>query len=409
MSKPRLSLLVFFAGPWLTPLPAQDLLVLKTANEQIAENVLDAFESDSLPELGEGKHFVFTLGNDGKLTTTTGAGAVGLFQLSAKPALLAEHYAEQIQMAQQQAGMFAGMMSGNMGVPAQDLNNLIDEIFAFPAQLDTLTLDVTGSQKDGFDARLAIVPAEKGWFGAFVKELKPNPAGAPRLDAEDPLAHFALSVEPAAMQKAARPFMGFAVGAAATDKEERAKYTKLMEQFVALMDGTVSMVIGREGAGMRMLSGLTDGEKGKALMASDEYKAFAKAAAEANPMADAEITENAVVHREVTFTKQTVETGQDTPISPGGTTTSLYGVAGSFMISASSDAAAKAMTDQILDQKVERKALPNGAILALGLRLADLAEGMAGGMAGPADFPQTVSLELGQSSGRLAVNVKLGF
>ena len=47
------------------------------------------------------------------------------------------------------------------------------------------------------------------------------------------------------------------------------------------------------------------------LMGGADYKKFVKAAAEANPMADVEVTERALVHREVAFSKQVVETGQD--------------------------------------------------------------------------------------------------
>jgi hypothetical protein len=127
-------------------------------------------------------------------------------------------------------------------------------------------------------------------------------------------------------------------------------------------------------------------------------------------MAEGEIKHNALVHRDVSFTKQTVETGQDTPVSPDGTSTTFSAVAGGYMISASNEAAAKGLADMVLDQKVDRAALPDGAILSLWLRLGELVQSMAGGMAPPGeDFPQTASLDLGAAGGRLKLNVKVGF
>ncbi len=389
---------------------AQDALVIKTANEEIAEQVLDTFDGKSLPELTAGKHFVFSLGADGKLAVATGEGDVGMFQLRARPARLAEQYAEQIAETQQQIGMYAGMAAGQMGVPPNELNDLVTAFFAFPAQVETLSLDVTGSPKAGFDATLDLGPAEKGWFATYLLGMKPTSLGAPQLASKDALLSFALDCDPSLLLATFRPFLGFAVGAAATDKEERAKYTGLMEQFAGLMDGTMAMVLERDGSGMRSISGLLDGAKAIALFGNADYQKFIRAAAEANPMADVEVTEKALVHREIAFSKQVVETGQDTPMTPNGTATTLTGVAGSFQINGPNEAVVKALTDQVLDQKLERKALSGGAILAVSARLAELVEGMSGGMAQMGDdAPQTAQISLGQTNGKLRVTVKLGF
>lgn len=406
-----LSILSLTASLWLlAPVAAQDILVVKTADNDIAEQVLDTFEGDKLPELERGKHFVLTVGKDGKLTATTTEGEVGLVQVRARPALLAEHFAEQIDEVRQQAGMMAGMVAGQMGMPPQELNNFIADVLAFPAQLDTLSVDVVGSPKNGFDVTLDFGPAEKGWFASYVQAIKPNPLGAPELEAKDALLTLAINCEGSLFTRSLRPFLGFAVGAAATDKEERTKFAGLMEQMVSLMDGTLAMVLEREGGGMRSLGGLVDAAKAVTLMGSADYKSFVKAAAEANPMADVEVTERAVVHREVAFTKQVVETGTETPMSPDGTSTSFTGIAGRFQINGSNEAAAKGLADMILDEKVKRAQLPNGAVLTMSLRLVELIEGMSGGMAHVGDdMPQTANVALTQSGGKLKITVKLGF
>lgn len=406
-----LSILSLTASLWLlAPVAAQDILVLKTADNDIAEQVLDTFEGDELPTLERGKHFVLTVGKDGKLTATTAEGDVGLMQVRARPALLAEHYAEQIDEVRQQAGMMAGMVAGQMGMPPQELNSFLADVLAFPAQLDTLNVDVVGSPKNGFDVTLDFGPAEKGWFAGYVQAIKPNALGAPELEAKDALLTLAINCEGSLLAKSLRPFLGFAVGAAATDKEERAKFAGLMEQMVSLMDGTMAMVLEREGGGMRSLGGLVDAAKAVTLMDSADYKNFVKAAAEANPMADVEVTERAVVHREVAFTKQVVETGQETPMTPDGTSTSFTGIAGGFQINGSNEAAAKTLADMILDEKVKRAQLPNGAVLTISLRLAELIEGMSGGMAQVGDdMPQTAKVAFAQAGGKLKITVKLGF
>lgn len=411
MSARPLSILSLTASLWLlAPVAAQDILVLKTADSDIAEQALDTFEGDELPELASGKHFVLTVGKDGKLAVTTAEGDVGLLQVRARPALLAEHYAEQIDEVKQQAGMMAGMVAGQMGMPPQELNDLLADVLAFPAQIDTLDVDVVGSPKSGFDVTLNLRPAEKGWFAGYVQAIKPNVLGAPELEAKDALLTLALNCDGGLLAKSIRPFLGFAVGAASTDKEERTLFAGLMEQMVGLMDGTMAVVLEREGGGMRSLGGLVDAAKAVTLMDSADYKKFIKAAAEANPMADIEVTERALVHREVAFTKQVVETGQETPMSPDGATTSFTGIAGDFQINASSEATAKKLADLILDQKLERAQLPDGAVLTLSLRLAELIEGMSGGMAQVGDdMPQTAKVAFAQAGGKLEITVKLGF
>lgn len=411
MSARPLSILSLTASLWLlAPVAAQDILILKTADNDIAEQALDTFEGDALPELERGKHFVLTVGKDGKLTVTTAEGEVGLLQARARPALLAEHYAEQIDEVRQQAGMMAGAVAGQMGMPPQELNSFLADVLAFPAQLDTLNVDVVGSPKNGFDVTLALGPAEKGWFAGYVQAIKPNPLGAPELEAKDALLTFSLNCDGGLLSKSIRPFLAFAVGAAATDKEERNKFAGLMEQMVGLMDGTMAAVLEREGGGVRSLGGLVDAAKAVTLMDSPDYKKFVKAAAEANPMADIEVTERALVHRDVAFTKQVVETGAETPMSPDGITTSFTAIAGGFQINGSDEASAKAMADMILDEKVKRAQLPNGAVLTLSLRLAELIEGMTGGMAQVGgDMPQTAKVAVAQAGGKLEITVKLGF
>lgn len=405
------SLLSLACSLWLlAPIAAQDILVLKTADRDIAEQALETFEGDDLPELERGKHFVLTVGKDGKLTTTTVEGDVGFLQVRARPALLAEHYAEQIDEVRQQANMMGGMVAGQMGMPPQELNEFLADVLAFPAQLDTLDVDVVGSPKNGFEVTLDLGPAEKGWFAGYVQAIKPNALGAPELEAKDALLTFSLNCDSGLLAKSMRPFLGFAVGAASTDKEERSKFAGLMEQMVGLMDGTMAVVLEREGGGTRSLGGLVDGAKAVTLMDSADYKKFMKAAAEANPMADIEVVERALVHREVAFTKQVVETGQETPISPDGATTTFTGVAGGFQIAGGNEAAVKTLADLILDQKVKRAQLPDGAVLTLSLRLAEMIEGMSGGMAQVGDdMPQTAKVALAQAGGKLKITVKLGF
>src|SRR5690606_41987261 len=109
-----------------------------------------------------------------------------------------------------------------------------------------------------------------------------------------PLARTALSY---------RPSVG---GAAAGGKEERRKYTALVADLAGCLDGTFACALRGAGREHRYLAGLADPEKARELLAGKDFAAWRLANAEANPMVETEVTENALSHREVADRKSVV-------------------------------------------------------------------------------------------------------
>jgi hypothetical protein len=367
-------------------------LVIKTADPDIAEDMADTFTfTDKLPDLKNGEHFVMTVGGDGKLTVTTGGGMTEYLQIRAKPALLAEAFADKIDEVEQQATMIAGMAAGRIGATPNELTALVKEVFAFPKQLDAINVDVEGSPKSSMSGKVDVVPAASGWFAKFVSELAANKLGAPALRDPDGLFQLSANLDQAALLKAMQPFLGFVVGAAANDKETKAKYTAMMGEMAKLLDGTLAMSMS-EGKGQKMLLGLLDAARANEMLEGAEYKAWRQATADANPMADVEFKDNALTHRGITCNKQTTEVS--VPTGGDSTTSQFTCIAEQFLLGAGSEEDAKSLIDAVLDQKVVRAALANNALLTVTAKVAELVRTMSNGMADGEDAPRQLDVAM---------------
>jgi hypothetical protein len=405
------SVSLFFVA--LSSLPAQQpaaaasgpALVVRTADADFAEKIADAFDlQGDMPKAAEGECYVLSLSSDGKLTATSEKSAPMFVQVRAKPAMLAEIFADKIKETQEQISMFAGMAAGQMGVSPEEINKLVDDVFAFPKQLEALNVDVKGSEKEGFDGKVDVMPVAAGWFAKFIGDLQPNKAGAPKMTADDAVLQVAANIDGQVLARAVQPFLGFAVGSAAADKEERQKFRTVLEEIARLFDGTMSVVIGSDG-NQKMLAGVADGQKLANIMAGEAFKQWRQASTEANPMAEVEIKEKALVHREVACDKQVTDVSL--PNGESQTTTQFTGVAGSYMFAAGSEAEAKAMIDSVLDDKVARAALPGNAMLSLSTRMADMVRTMSGGMADGEGAPSKVDVEMGKQGSTLNFTFKV--
>ena len=158
--------------------------------------------------------------------------------------------------------------------------------------------------------------------------------------------------------------------------------------------------------GQKMLCGLADAPKLAALMEGADYKAWRQANAEASPMADVQIKDKALTHREIncnkTVTEVSMPNGKDT------STTQFTGVAGAFLFGAGSEADTKGLIDAILDQKVTRAALPGSALLTVSAKVADMVRTMSNGMADGEDAPTKVDVAMRRQGSGLNFNFKVG-
>jgi len=402
-----LPLLLCAALPAQQPTDAGDqALVIKTADPEVADRVADMFDAPAteLPKLETGDSYVMTVGSDGKLKTTTEHGAGSFLQVRAKPAALASIFADQIQQANQQASMMAGFAAGNLGISPAELNKFVDAVFAFPQQLQGIDVDVRGSAANGFDGKVAIAAAPDGWFATFVATLDANEAGAPQVQRPDAVLHLVTNLAREALTQAAQPFLPFIVGPGAPEKEQKAKFGAMMKDVVAHYDGTLDLAVTAD-AGTKLVVGLVDAEKLASIMGSDDYKTWRRTSSESNPMADVEIKDAAVTHRDVAMTKTHTEVS--TPMGQQDQTT-FSGIAGQYMFVAGSEADAKSLVDTVLDDQLKRAPLAKGALLTLTAKVAEMVRTMSQGMADGEGLPAQLDLALTRDGSALHFSFKVG-
>ncbi|MEZ5966303.1 MAG: hypothetical protein R3F56_20880 [Planctomycetota bacterium] len=381
-------------------------LVIKTTDADVASQVADMFSyaSSDLPKTEDGECFVMSLGNDGTLKVTSEKTASGFLSLRAKPSALMSIFGDRIQQVQGQVSMMAGFAAPQMGVSPGDLNKLIEDVFAFPNQIDAIAVDVTGSPDKGFDGKVDVAAAADGWLAKFVGNLEPNKAGAPLLNQPDALLHLTTNMPATTLSQMVQPFLGIVVGGGAADKEEKAKFMAMVKDFVAQMDGTMAMALLPEKT-QKMVAGLVDSQKAASLMASADYKAWRQASSEANPNADIEIKDDAAKHRDVSMTRTVAEIS--TPMGDEKSTT-FTGIAGPYLFMTSSESEAKSVVDSILDDKVKRGALDGSALLTLSVKVAEMAATMSNGMANSEEMPRSLDLTMNRQGSALKFAFKVG-
>ena len=186
MKTPALSLVLLSALAF--PLSAQDSpLVVKTSDVELAIGMMSSFGSlDPLPDLGEGQHYVLTLGEDGFQAATDG-GDAGLMQIEAKPGPLMQMFSNEIAQYQ---GMAQGLMMismGQQGMKPAEVAAMVQGLMDFPNQVELLILKVTGdlyAPEQGLAAELSLAPKDGTWFASLTDSLTQVSTGAPVL--EDP-------------------------------------------------------------------------------------------------------------------------------------------------------------------------------------------------------------------------------
>ena len=403
----------------LTPLTAQatvttpirPALTIKTVDADVAESIADTFYGSTssksrLPRRGYGDCYVLSVGGDARLVLTTENGVSSFLQMRAKPTELAEIFADQIGEKRQWVSAFAGSAAGGIGATPEELIALVEDVFAFPAQIEALSIDVDGSPRAGFNGTLDVLSTHTGWLSELIGEMRTNSAGAPTVADADALFRLSINMENTTLRKVARRLLGFAIGAAASDPQSKQKYAAMMQDTVGLFDGTMAMALASDGKGQKLLCGLLDARRLASLINSADFKSWRQANAEANPMADVEFVDAALTHRQVDCNKQVTEVSM-----PGGQnnkTTQFTGVAGSFLLGAASESDSRSLIDAILDQSVKRGPLPDNALFTMSARVAELVRALSNGMAGGEDMPASFDVALNKRDHRLNFTFKVG-
>ncbi len=164
------------------------------------------------------------------------------------------------------------------------------------------------------------------------------------------------------------------------------------------------------GMGMNMLIGFLDAGDLAALIGGTEYLTMLRSMTPQTRDMEVEITPDAFEHRGVKYLKTLVTNdGAPNPMMPNGVMESYAGAVGSYMVAAATAAVTKQITDSVIDHKIQRAALPDGAVLTVDVRLGAMMKAMAAslrGMASGEGLPEQVGLTVVPSGRQLSLRVR---
>ncbi|MCA8964575.1 MAG: hypothetical protein KDC48_06805 [Planctomycetes bacterium] len=344
------------------------MLVVKTPNTAVVTRVAGAFDVGlQLPAPGAGQHYELTCAARGQCKVTTADGDVGFLTMRGDPAALATAFAEQIDMAKPivQAGMMVGLQQ--QGFAAKEVGAFLKELWAFPQQLSSFALRIDGDPEhmdDGVTVTLDIQPMAGGYVSRIVDALEPGPGGAPRLPERGAMMVMRCSLAPASLQTVLGPFAEIGLRMTNQGEEALQQARALNDRWMKAYDGSFAMTFG-EGMRGRMLVGVRDPAELDALMRSDDYRAMLANQRLPGQDVEYEITPDALDFRGCKWLRTKVSGAETSPFLPDGTFVSHVGRVGSYMAVAmgGDEGEAKALIDAVLDGKVARAPLADGAVV----------------------------------------------
>jgi hypothetical protein len=230
--------------------------------------------------------------------------------------------------------------------------------------------------------------------------------------AGDPMVRLDANIDMARIMPQVLPMLGVLSGMGQTDKEAKATAAKMMRSFYEATSGTMSMAFDFQNGG-KLLMGLSDPERIRGLMADPAYLAYAKTAAEAGGMAEATVEPAALTHREVPImrTKVVFDDPNMAPFGEDGTE-SFGAVVGNLMVTSmfvGAKAEIQALIDDVLDEKVKRSQLAQGALMKMHVNVDALVGYLAqqGMPAEAEDAPASVDATLTRSEKGLRLRVDI--
>lgn len=407
---------VFLTAAVALSLPAQDpapqapppapttvatgpILVLKTSEMDVADGIAMLLEhEDPLPDLPENGSYVLSLGADRKLQVTTAAGAVGMLELEADPGALMEVFAKDIEggKAIVRGSLTLGLQQ--TGMSPKEVATIVNDVLDFPKQMRRISLRIEGdpnAMEDGLTVTIDVDGKAGSALATLIGKLQPCSQGAPVMPATGAATEMALSLSPESLAAVFEPFRQLGVRFISQDDAQQQRASAMWDKWMAAYDGGMSAVLG-EGLRVQALIGLLDGEQVRKMLASEEYVEMIKN--QKMPMRDmeVEVTVDALEHRGVKMTKSRITGAPPSPIATDGTMETLVGVAGNhFVMAMGGDAGAKALVDAVLDDKVKRAPLPDGALARISMDVAALFGAFVpGGQQLPPDAPEKVTMSV---------------
>ncbi|HLU40280.1 MAG TPA: hypothetical protein VK081_12910, partial [Planctomycetota bacterium] len=350
------------------------------------ESIAMMMTRGNTPALEKGQHYRLVLGEDGEWTCTAAAGDVGLLTLRARPGLLMESFAEQVEQIRQLSEMSA--TASNPEVDTAFVTKLVDGMFSFPAQIDVFTLTVHGDQTKGYDAHAEITPVAGGWLAGLVTRVQPTGKGAPTLP-EGALT-MAFDCAPAAFEPLVDNLIDFVLSMAPAEQRDALRAT--IADSRDLFDGTGAFTFqDRRGT---VVYGC-DGAKAAAKLASEDWTKLQEAILTTHG-GPTETTREKVGDLDVLRVSGTID---DNPMFPDGKLESATFVVGDMLVSAinTDDEALRTLAARAKEGK--RAALPGGALLTFRMDFAQLVALSGNADLDPGDMPKAVACRIGKKQG----------
>ncbi|MGA1524901.1 MAG: hypothetical protein ACO4CZ_13130 [Planctomycetota bacterium] len=383
---------------------ATSALTTTTNDPQVARDIADQFGCEGeLPALGQNAVAILSMDDGGMMNVRAGEGSVYM-RIEAKPAALMDMFGPAVDGMQAQAQAMGGLALGQAGFDFEQVDAMVEGLFAFPRQIASLTIVVPKEYAPGaeMDVHVSMVPAADSWFATLVDNLSPVEGGVPMpAGADNAMMRMAMNFDYAKIMPQMQPMMALFAGMGSTTKEEKAEALAMSQEQLALMTGTMSMVMTDLENGGATLMGLRDGAKFREMMKRPAYLAMQKRAGEASGMAETTVEPEAMVHRDTPVMKTTV-IFDDPMMSPtgDGEQVSYSAVAGNVLVStmmSTSKGEITGLIDDILDKKIKMATLPANTLMTMSVSLGDIADMimmMSGMPGGESEIPSGISAEL---------------
>ncbi|MGA0868932.1 MAG: hypothetical protein ACO3UM_08375, partial [Planctomycetota bacterium] len=339
---------------------ATSALTITTNDPQVAREIADQFGFEGeLPALGQNAVAILSMDDGGMMNVRAGEGSVYM-RIEAKPAALMDMFGPAVDGMQAQAQAMGGLALGQAGFDFEQVDAMVEGLFAFPRQIASLTIVVPKEYAPGaeMDVHVSMVPAADSWFATLVDNLSPVEGGVPMpAGADNAMMRMAMNFDYAKIMPQMQPMMALFAGMGSTTKEEKAEALAMSQEQLALMTGTMSMVMTDLENGGATLMGLRDGAKFREMMKRPAYLAMQKRAGEASGMAETTVEPEAMVHRDTPVMKTTV-IFDDPMMSPtgDGEQVAYSAVAGNVLVStmmSTSKGEITGLIDDILDKKIK--------------------------------------------------------
>lgn len=408
-----------FAVSVAVPLAAQAPLVVKTADEDAAEGLLETLGSrEHLPQLEEGSMWRITL-DDGGVPAAEMVEAEGasFLQLEARPGELMAIFDAQVSQAQAMAQGMGAMGLAQAGIKTTDAIKLIRGVFDFPKQIELARITVDGDPEDpaqGFDVAVTLTPAADTWLGDVMDVLVPKGGGVPVLANEDAAMTARVDADFAALAGSFDWLNDLIASMGARSKSVAAKRLPLMQKYWQVMDSTAAMSFDMQGGGMVFLASLSDPEGMKAIHADPEFLAWSADMQQMSPGMEAEMTLDAFEHRGVSVARTLVTADDDrsaarNPFMVDGEAVGYAGVAGKYLVSTvgASKGEAEALIDRALDDELGSEKLPPNTLAVLTMNIGQIMAGAMQGMPVDPDVPESIQIDVRNFGGKLDIAIAI--